>query len=145
MIAIALVLSLMMAEPPKPIDLSAFASPSYRSIDRLADLPAPLAKSFAKLVDQPVAERGAAWNATDVALPGDELPHRRFMLAAISNSRALIVYEHGGFARHQHLLAFETPAGKEPKLVANVYAGAPATLQDLGKMLARTLSAADHY
>ena len=127
------------------ISLSAFASSTYRQIDRLADLPAPLVSSLARLVDQPIAERGAPWNATDVVGPGETVPERRFMLAAVSKSRALVVYEHGGIARHQHLLAFELPDGKDPKLVASANIGAPTTVEELKKMLARPLTAADHY
>ena len=127
------------------VSLSAFASSTYRQIDRLADVPAPLASAVAKLVDQPIAERGGAWNATDVVGPGENVPLRRFMLAAVSKSRALVVYEHGGIARHQHLLAFELPAGKDPKLAASAFVGAPASVEDLKKMLERPLKAADHY
>jgi len=127
------------------IDLSSFASPSYRAIEQVADLPESLQNAVAKLVEEPIAERGKPWNATDVVSPGESLPLRRFMLAAVSKSRALVVYEHGGIARHQHLLAFDLPPGKFPKLAGSAFIGAPATVDDLKKMLARPLTAADHY
>lgn len=141
---IAFVLALLL-EPRPPLDLSRFASAAYRAVERLADLPAPVAKSLRKVVDQPMAERGAPWNATDVVGPGDPVPTRRFMLGAVSSSRTLVVYEHGGIARHQHLLVFETPSGKDPALAGSAFIGAPATVEDLKKMLARPLTAADHY
>jgi hypothetical protein len=125
------------------LDLSRFASPSYHAIERLADLPAPLAAAVAKLVDQPIAERGASWNATDVVDPGDPVPVRRFMLAAVSKTRLVVVYEHGGIARHQHVLVFDNP--EAPKLRGSAFIGAPANVEELKKMLSRPLTAADHY
>ena len=131
--------------PAQRGDLSAFRSASYRSIDKLADLPEPLARRIAALVQQPIAESGAAWNATDVIVPSTEnLPVRRFVIAAVSKSRALVVYEHGGIARHQHLLAFDL-RGSDPRLVANVSIERPDNVDDLLHRLAKPLVVSDHF
>ena len=131
--------------PAERADLSAFRSASYRAVDKLANLPEPLARRITELVQQPIAESEASWNPTDVIVPSTEnLPVRRFVLAAISKSRALVVYEHGGVARHQHLLAFDL-RGRDPKLVANIFIERPDNVDDLLRRLAKPLIVADHF
>ena len=68
--------------------------PFSRIYARLADLPdgAALALGF------PIAERGAAWNATDVVRPGPRLPFARFVSAQGGGCTLTVHYERGGIA-----------------------------------------------
>jgi hypothetical protein len=45
-----------------------------------------------------IAERGAPWQATDVILPGERLPIRRFVAARLEDCRLTVRYERGGIA-----------------------------------------------
>ena len=132
------------ANPQERIDLHAFRGSSYREVARLADLSAPLSRRVAQLIDQPMAEKGAQWSATDVILGDSNPPVRRFVIAGETRSRSFVVYEHGGIARHQHLLAFEKSADA-PKLVANVFLPEVQSVHDVLEALRKPLRAADHF
>ena len=51
-----------------------------------------------------LADRGAPFRATGVAVAGDP-PSRRLVLAATSGNTWFIHYQHGGIALHSHLVA----------------------------------------
>ena len=132
------------ADPQERIDLRAFRGSSYREVARLADLSEPLSRRVAQLIDQPIAEKGAPWNATDVIIGDSNPPVRRFVIAGETRSRSFVVYEHGGIARHQHLLAFEKSAAA-PKLVANVFLPEVQSVREALVAMRKPLRTADHF
>jgi hypothetical protein len=79
-----------------------------------------------------LAEKGSDWNATDVSRP--KLLSRRFVVVGVTSDRIVLVYEHGDFAPHQHVVCFiKTPKGYT--VLANVSTQGVRTTKNLPKAL----------
>lgn len=100
--------------------------------------------AIAKAVVEEIAEKGAAWNAGCVIEPG--LPRRRFVVAATAAGMGVVVYEHGGFAMHQHALCFTITDKSAYSVVANLEVHGVAHAGDLRDVLAvANIRRANHY
>jgi hypothetical protein len=90
-----------------------------------------------------LAEKGSDWNATDVVRP--KLLSRRFVVVGVTSDRIVLVYEHGDFAPHQHVVCFvKTPKGYTA--LANVSTRGVRTTRNLREALtAGNYRSAMHY
>ena len=115
-LAVALApLTVIAKQPP---EAKVFLGTKYRSIEWLRELPPELAAAFRRYVHGlPVADRGEAFNATDVVGKSDP-PTRRFLVAGSSPSGSFVAYEHGGVGHHYHLVLFGSEAPEPHRLAA---------------------------
>jgi hypothetical protein len=107
-------------------------------------LPARWRNAIAKVVVEPIAEKSALWNAGCVIDP--HLPRRRFVAAGTAAGLGVVVYDHGGFAMHQHALCFTIADRAKYTVVANVEVRGVRDAGDFRDALAgAALRRANHY
>jgi hypothetical protein len=125
---------------------AAFATGPYQELHNLWELSPAVSIALQEVVTEPIADAGASWQATDVIGPDPQTPARRLVIAGQTKNRAIVVYEHGGFARHDHLLVFELPADAAPRLVVNADITPKArTLAEDTAAMKRPLAPAGHF
>jgi hypothetical protein len=83
------------------------------------DLPASILNDFHTHVPK-LAGAGQRFNATDVVTV--DRPSRRLIFVRHLGPRWVIAYEHGGFAYHDHIVAYQISADGDAKLVFNIAA-----------------------
>jgi len=94
------------SEQPDSQDFTCKLGHAAAMIDSLKALPPAVAKALhAKVGD--MAERGGAFNATDVIIDPNT-PGRRFIRAGHAGSKWFVWYEQGGIAYFKAILVFET-------------------------------------
>jgi hypothetical protein len=110
-LATIVILFLAMASPEPPYCVPSAVSP----IASLQELPRELRHKLTSHLPDMV-DRGEPFEATDVGSG----PRRRFIIAAATESRWVMAYEHGGIGYHIHVLAFDWPTQHEsPSLISN--------------------------
>jgi len=125
-------------------NLPSLATGPYQEVHHLWELTPQLNNALQEVLAQPIADADAQWQATDVIGPGPELPVRRLVIAGQTKNRAIIVYEHGGYARHNHLLVFELSDGA-PRLVASADINPRArTLAEVTEAMKKSLAHSGH-
>jgi len=125
-------------------DLTAWATGPYQEVHHLWELTSEVNNAVQEVIGQPIADADADWQSSDVIRPGAQLPARRLVIAGKSKNRAIVVYEHGGYALHSHLLAFELSDGA-PRLVASTDINPRAhTLDEVTAAMKKPLSRAGH-
>jgi hypothetical protein len=82
----------------------------------------------AYLKNQALADPGRKWNAGD-ASADPTLPARRLTMAGYGKTVAFVAYEHGGTAKHAHVVLLSLDDGKAA--VAYACAGAPIVPMNL--------------
>ena len=107
---------------------------SFSEARSLAELPAEVGALMGKdrLGLGGIADRDGKFNVSDALVPGEEqLPFRRFSLAAVSTNCILVAVEHGGIGYSVELWAFERSnnrwRGEKRKSIFSV----PRSLQEL--------------
>jgi len=106
------VLFLAMARPQPPYCVP---STAVGPIVSLQELPRELRHELTSHLPD-IVDRGESFEATHVGYG----PRRRFIIAAATESRWVIAYEHGGIGYHIHVLAFDWPGQREsPSLISN--------------------------
>jgi hypothetical protein len=110
------------------------SSTSFSEVRSLEELPEEVGVLLGK--DHPgrggIADRNGKFNLTDLLMPGEEqLPFRRFSLAAVSTNCILVAVEHGGRGYSVELWAFERSndrwLGEQRKSIFSV----PRSLKEL--------------
>lgn len=97
-----------------------------------------------KSVGAPLAEKGARWNSGCIMSP--DLLTRRFVLVGSAGDRTILVYEHGGFAAHQHAVCFSRSAIGEQTVVAHLEVQGIARAADIREALAAgNYRSTEHY
>jgi hypothetical protein len=86
------------------VDRRTFLSADYRIINKVADLPDGIKKLYSAngVAGGAIADPGKRFEATD-AISDLNLPRRRLIFAGVTQDRAFIHYEEGGFA-HSYLV-----------------------------------------
>jgi len=75
-----------------------------------------------------IARAGANWQATDVVMPGQRLPGRRFILGDGDRDQLRVWYESGGIAHMYHVAKFARNAARRWTLSRHLAAGSLASL-----------------
>jgi hypothetical protein len=112
------------------IDLS-FLDDKFEEAQTLRDIPENVRKILSGLMrSEKIADKGERYEKTDY-LTDPALPRRRLSLAAHSPNLWIIQYDHGGYARHSHIvgIAHNQISG----LIFNLYSG--PSLQTIGELL----------
>lgn len=106
------------SEQPDSADFTCKLNHAATMVNSLRALPAPVAKALhAKVGD--MAERGGAFNATDVIMDPNA-PGRRFIRAGHAGSKWFVWYEQGGEAYFKAIVVFE-PDEKDALFASGEY------------------------
>ena len=97
------------SEEPGSADFTCKLSHAATMVDSLRALPPAVARALhAKVGD--MAERGGAFNPTDVVSPEEHAAGRRFIRAAHAGGKWIVWYEQGGIAYFKAIVVFEAEA-----------------------------------
>jgi hypothetical protein len=149
LVPVVLLTAVMLQAQPSPRAVPDAAVRPYRDAqwtetDTMAGLTRSWRNRIEKTVGAPLADKDELWNAGCVVSPG--LPARRFVLLGSAGDRTILVYEHGGFAAHQHAVCFTRSGMGAQTVVAHVEVQGIATVADIREALAgRCYRSTEHY
>jgi hypothetical protein len=121
-----------------------FRTARWSETTTLAALPERWRTALAKGVVERIAEKDGWWNAGCVV--DSSLPRRRFVVAGTAAGLGVVVYDHGGFAMHQHAVCFTIADQSTYSVVANLEVRGVEDAGDLRDALeAANIRRANHY
>ena len=94
--------------PVRPVAEERCQGDHFKALTKVGSLPAEVRSLIAQ--DGGVADRDAAWDYSDVKLPGDRLlPHFRLLMAAIGQRRMFVMIQQGGGPYINRIWRFDRP------------------------------------
>jgi hypothetical protein len=129
-VVIILAFSAVFVAPPTYAEdrCSGGAVTEVRSLEALPDQLRHLFPSATSGVDG-IADRSGRFNATDVIV--HDWPMRRFVLAAVGTSCAIVAVEYGGRAHRVELTEYRLTGGEWKTMERRTVAGEPRSTKDL--------------
>ena len=90
-----------------------------------------------------MADTDEKFQATDV-VSGRRLKERRLIFWALCGETGYLVYEHGGYGYHKHLIVFSVK-GKSYLIEKNIGVGKAKTLDEIKELLKADKDSIEHF